>query len=60
MNVTMNLRAKPRLQRKKDLLLQKQKILTSKPIPHKEEPINNSSHNKENITFTIQEKTISN
>lgn len=59
MNVTMNLRAKPRLQRKKDLL-QKQKILTSKPIPHKEEPINNSSHNKENITFTIQEKTISN
>ena len=59
MNVTMNLRAKPRLQRKKDLL-QKQKILTSKPIPRKEEPINNSSHNKENITFTIQEKTISN
>tara|TARA_B100001057_G_C22867293_1_gene957116 strand:+ start:5015 stop:5170 length:156 start_codon:yes stop_codon:yes gene_type:complete len=51
----MNLRAKPRLQQKKDLL-QKQKMSILPPIPHKEESVNNSSLNKENITFTIQEK----
>ena len=59
MNVTMNLRVKPRLQRKKELS-QRQRILTSPLIPPKEESNNNSSLNKENITFTIQEKTISN
>ena len=54
----MNLRAKPRVQRQKNLL-QKQRIHHSPIIPQKEVS-NNSSHNKENITITIQEKTISN
>ena len=62
--MTMNLRAKPRLQRQKDLL-QKQRIRPSSrihpsPIIPEKEVSNNSSHNKENITITIQEKTISN
>ena len=58
MNITMSLRVKPRLQRQKDLL-QKQRIHPSPIIPQKEVS-NDSSHNKENITITIQEKTISN